>query len=166
MPLSGGFLNPLLYALPLAVFGGVVHLCWSLVFGEGYWLSAVDDWLSPALSLALLPVQVLAFLFLGTAWYRLIVGMTSSGSGITYEALLRISCYTAGPSVFYLIPYVGAPIALVWGFALQLIGFRYGLGMTWAFAVVTALSPLVVCCVIVGSVFAGLAFLQGLLGGG
>jgi hypothetical protein len=153
LPLLGGFLVPLLYALIIETVGTMVSALWGF---------SLKNPLFPEIGLSgnvttaatlLIPVLVFMGIVLSALLLHaslLIVG----GARENFEATFRVVCYSAAAELFNVIPLIGWIIALIWKLSLTLIGLRTLHRISTARAAIAICLPLIVAC---GLVVGGIA---------
>ena len=109
MPKSGGFLQPLIFAVVLGVVAGLVRAVLGFVFGDTTFWMAI-------LFVVLAPIFLTIFSFVGAGVGHVIWKIM--GSKESYEASYRCGAYSMGvvPLVplFEWVPYVGSILGIVW----------------------------------------------------
>lgn len=147
VPYEAPALRPLLYFLILTVSAAFFTLWWQAVGLEPVSLfdEAAAELRGPS---ALTQFFMSPFAGLvGLVTWSLIVQLfvlmivpTRRGLGAT----LRVLCYSAGPTVFTIIPYIGGLVGFVWGLVLEIVGIRAAHRTTGARAAAVVLIPLVI----------------------
>jgi hypothetical protein len=155
LPVEGGFLTPLLYALIIETFAALVSYAWAFsldgsVFGttklSGFWI-------------LILGILVPIFVFLRIVISALILHISLflvGGARRDLEATFRVACYSCSPELFNAVPVVGGAVAFVWQLYLVIVGLREVHGITTGRSLTAVLLPLILCC---GLIFAGAALL-------
>jgi hypothetical protein len=145
VPYEAPALRPLLYFLLLTVVAALFTLWWQAVGLEPVSLfeEATDELRgSSALTQFFLsPFAGLLGLLLWSLILQLFVLMivpTRRGLGAT----LRVLCYSAGPTVLAVIPYIGGLVGFVWSVVLQIIGIRAAHRTTGGRAAAVVMVPL------------------------
>jgi hypothetical protein len=144
VPYEAPALRPLLYFLILTVVAALFTLWWQAAGLESVPLfdEAADGLRGPS---ALTQFFMSPFAgLLGLVIWCLIVQLfvlmiipTRRGLGAT----LRVLCYSAGPAVFTVVPYIGGLIGFVWGMVLEIIGIREAHRTTGGRAAAVVLIP-------------------------
>ncbi len=152
MRVSGGYADPLLFAL-LAGMGGFIALSsWDIL------LSGVDRafqapdlrtgtlGVSGALAGAIAtPLLLIGLLFFAAAFLHLVLSAVR-GAAAGYEATFRVVCYGLSPCVLLAVPVFGAPVALIWTLTVITIGLREAHHTTRGKALFAVLFPFLVVC--------------------
>ena len=145
LPVEGGFLTPLLYALIVETFGSLVSYAWAFsldhsLFGaaklSGFWIT-------------LLGVFVPMFVFLHVVVSAFVLHISLfliSAARRNFESTFRVVCYSSGPDLVSAVPVVGGAVAVVWQTYLIVIGLREVHGITTARALAAVFLPLLLCC--------------------
>jgi hypothetical protein len=111
MKVSGGFIDPLLFAVVMGVIAGFIRSILSLI-GFGYKTS----FFIAIASVVITPILIAIFGFVGAA--ILFVIWKLLGSGQPYETAYRCGAYAAAivpiTSVLGIIPYLGVVVGLAW----------------------------------------------------
>lgn len=163
LPRDGGFVNPLLFALIIETLGSLLGYLWSFSV-DHTWLGMgkISGYLA-----VLLVLLVPFFVFLGiVVWTALLhlslflVGGASRG----FEATFRVVCYSSGPELLNVVPFVGSFAGIVWKICLAVIGLREVHETSTGRAVTAVLLPLIVCCAFLTAGIIALAFTVSLAG--
>jgi hypothetical protein len=159
---KGDYASPVIFALIVGTIGVIFQQVWSLVFGTA-WVAmlppefrdqagtffAAEGVGSVLFALVLGPVFVLIGLFIGSAIVHLFLllfgGTKESTAG--FEGTVRSLGYAGVANLAYVVPFVGAAIAIVWGVVMQVIGLKRMHHTTTGKAVAAILVPWLVCCV-------------------
>lgn len=110
MPKTGGFVEPLIFAVVMGVIGGIIHAVFSLVgFGITVGFAAGFG------AIIIVPIAVAIFGFVGAA--ILFVIWKLMGSQESYETAYRCAAYISAlapiNAVVNIIPYAGAAVGVV-----------------------------------------------------
>ncbi|MDH3732641.1 MAG: YIP1 family protein [Gemmatimonadota bacterium] len=144
--------RPILYYLIIAIIGAIFSLWWSAAFTAiGFPLGFQDPdpllALSPAASALInffaAPFVAIIGLVLWSGLVHLLVivfGRDRRG----FRATMRAVCYGAGPSIFAVVPVLGAIVGFFWTLALTGIGLRHAHRMTTGAAVAVILLALMI----------------------
>lgn len=161
LTVTRGFGRALVFGLLCYFVGNVVAQVWGLVmeaplqrmleqFGGPAFARQEAAALSPAIRFAVGvivgPMVWIVFLFL---WSGIVHGLLLlfGGAPKGFETSLRVIAYSAAPSVFAAVPFLGGLVGSVWGIVLQCIGLAEAHGVPRGRAVAAVLVPLAVCCV-------------------
>ncbi len=111
MPRSGGFVEPLVFAICMGVVAGLVRAVFGILgleFAETFFMAIA--------SIVIVPIFVVIFSFIGAGILFLI--WKAMGSQEEYEVSFRCMAYAAAispiTSVLHIIPYLGPILGLVW----------------------------------------------------
>ena len=112
LPKTGGFANPVIFLLVMAVIMGIVIAIFSLI-GVG----AVGAMSAGFGAIIVMPISALIGSFIGAG--ILFVVWKLMGSSESYETAYRCGAYSAAihpiTTVLGLIPYIGTVVGVVWG---------------------------------------------------
>lgn len=146
---TGGLLEPLLFYALLAIPGSLIATLYQTGFEliskqetreailAGFAAGMVASFLTPLLLLAISGLQHLTLHLMG-------------GAHRPFETTLRTAAYAGGaPCVLELIPCCGPFAAAVWGIAALCIGLTRTQKCSTGQAVIAALAPLALCCVLI-----------------
>lgn len=116
MPKSGGFTEPLIFMVVLAVASGVISAVLSMVG-----LGVRGAMIGGLAAIILVPIMVVIFGFVGAAIVYVIWKLM--GSAENYETAYRCVAYSSaiGPvvTVLGIVPYVGTILSAIWPMALM-----------------------------------------------
>ncbi len=163
LPIEGGFLTPLLYALIIETFATLVGYAWAFSFDHSLFgaTKLPGSWV---IILGIL-VPILVFLRIVVFAFVLHVSLfVISAASRDFEATFRIVCYSCGPELFNAVPIIGGAVALVWQLYLVVLGLREIHAITTARAATAVLLPVILCCGVILSVIAVLGIGLGLRG--
>jgi hypothetical protein len=153
LPVKGGFLTPLLYALIVETFGWLVSYVWAFSVDHS-WLGASKLSAFWIILLGVL-VPMLVFLHVVVSAFVLHISLfLIAAAKRDFEATFRVACYSCGPALFGAVPVVGGVVVGVWQLVLLVIGLREVHDITTARAVIAVFLPLILCC---GLILAGVA---------
>jgi hypothetical protein len=144
LPLRGGFLNPLLYALIVETTGTLVSLLWVFAIAK----PMLEKMALTGNMTILVGIAIPVFLFLSiVTWAILVHGslLLIGGAKRGFEASFRVVCYSSGPELFNLLPTIGSWIALVWKLYIIVIGLKQAHGITAFRAAIAVALPSLVC---------------------
>ncbi len=167
MPVRGGALMALGYALIFIIMGQSFQAFWQKAYLESF--AQKSETLGPLLELMMqssLEFQLLAAPIIGviglllmTLIYHVslvILGAAKNGM----EATFRVLAYSEGTLLFAVLPFVGQLISLIWSFVLLIIGFREAHETTTGKAAFAVFLPFLLCCAVL---FTGILFVSVLL---
>lgn len=123
LPRQGGYALPLLYALILETFGGMMSSLWAFLVGSP-WLTSAELTEGVTLTLAfLIPLVAIVGTFVSALMFHgcliLVAGVNEA-----FQATFRVVCYSSGPELLNVIPVVGPFAALFWKLYLVFVGLR------------------------------------------
>lgn len=165
MPVTGGLTDPLLYALIVGMVGVIFSYLWQL-FSRGAMESILPGmqshqylagtWL--ALTAFLSPFLLIIGLFISSGILHLCLLMVK-GTKHGFEATFRVVAYGYSTNVFFVIPFCGGFVWLVWTIVLYITGLREAHETTGGKAAFAVFLPAIVCCgsILFLSIFMGLA---------
>ena len=155
LPIEGGFVTPLLYALIVETFGSLVSYAWAFSLDHsllgatkvsGFWIILMG---------ALVPMFVFLHVVVSAFVLHISLFLVAAAKR-DFEATFRVVSYSSGPDLFSAVPVVGGAVALVWQIYLIVIGLREVHGITTARALAAVFLPLILCC---GLIFTGISVL-------
>ncbi len=165
MAVTGGLMDPILYALIVGMVGVIFSYLWQILF-QG----AIQNYLPveikkmpgynifPTLGLAvlavLMPFMIILGLFIWSGILHVFLMMVK-GTKAGFEATFRVVSYSYGTNVLNIIPFCGGIIAWVWSIVLAIIGLKEAHETSGGKAAFAVLFPFLLCC--------GLAVAVGLL---
>lgn len=137
MPVKGGMLIPLLYALIVSTTGTMAGYLW-LFATDNPVLASVKNIDNFTIILGVLtPVVVFAGI---VGWAGIVHGCLYllGGARRDFEATFRVVCYSSGPELWNIVPLIGGYLSYGWRLYLCVVGLRevHGLSMGRALAVV------------------------------
>ncbi len=162
MPVTGGIVSPLLYAVIIGYAGIVISAIYDFVlesvmgsaftrFGGGG--SEAIAGLAPymqggiafAVKLILGPVMVLVGLFVMSGLVHLAL-MALGGAARGFEGTFRVACYSEAAALLNIIPVCGSVLAAIAMIVLMIIGISEAHGVTRGRAAAAVLLPIILCC--------------------
>jgi hypothetical protein len=168
MPVSGGLIDPLLYALIVGMVGLMFQYFWQIVLGNSMQSfmpqelksAAVYDMfhgLGRAMLAVFSPLLLVIGLFISAGCLHLFLMMVNGARG-RFEATFRVVSYGLSPYPLLLIPFCGNIIAALWTLVLTLIGLKEAHETTGGKAAFAVFFPFIICCgllVLVSILFMG-----------
>ncbi|MGH7459212.1 MAG: YIP1 family protein [Longimicrobiaceae bacterium] len=155
LPPRNGYLAPVGYLLIVSVIGALFTLFWQVLFasaGVAFLTGGLgrgeNPFLDALLSFFLTPFAVLLLLFVWGAIVHLLLKVASGAQG-GFQATIRAVCYSAGPSLFAIIPVLGGLAGVVWSIVLEIIGLRQVHRTSSGKAAFAVLLPLFGCLTLV-----------------
>ncbi len=156
MRVTGGFSDPLLYALIVGMGGLMAFYVWDILLH-----TSVQNFMTPELRAAsegnmlrgqgmtfmavLMPFLLIIWLFAVSGLLHLFLQLVR-GAKTGFEATFRVVSYSISPFVFLLIPFCGMPMTSLWGLVLTIIGLKEAHGISGGKAAVAVLFPFIFCC--------------------
>ncbi|MEW6115134.1 MAG: YIP1 family protein [Thermodesulfobacteriota bacterium] len=157
LPLKGGFMMPLLYALIVETLGTMIGYLWGFAMGTPLFGHENLGGNRAIIFGVLIPMLV----FLGIVIWAvtLHVGLfLVGGAKEDFEATFRVACYASAPELINVVPVVGSFIGLFWRLYLTVVGLSQVHGTSTGKSILALILPVIVCC---GVIF-GAAALIGL----
>ncbi len=142
---EGGMVQPVLYAVILNTMGLVAGYLWSALIG-GSPLGSLG--LTGKSSLLICPMIPFA-IFIGVVIKAGLIHLTLMAIGAasrSFEATLRVVCYSSSPELFNVIPIVGGLIGPIWKLYLLFVGLQEAHSISMGKAALAMVLPAVVCC--------------------
>ena len=167
-----GFWHPLLFGVICQTIGTFFQYLYSILFDslsamlftflgasstEVFMQTGVSI-IVAAIIIVFAPLGAVVNLFLFTFIYHVCL-MIVGGNKKDLEATFRAICYSQGPSLFLVVPMIGAVIAFVWQLVLMIIGIKEIHGTTYPKAILAIIIPLMICCSLLVMGIAGIIFL-------
>ena len=157
-----GWIRPLLFAFIIAVVAFAVTAAYQAGFRAlesgvrmygadvSAWpfiayLAAVPFWVMLISSVAIAPVVTAVALLVQTTLYHLCLMLLGAAKG-GYARTFRVVCYSAGPQILQIVPFVGAVVASVWQMVLAIIGLKEVHQTSYGRSAVAVFLPMIVCC--------------------
>jgi len=158
LPTSGGYADPLLFAILVSLLGAIVAFAWGRLTGHAvrHLLSSIDSF-APLLDLSqtdprqkvweigfviATPILTIMYLFLATLFYHVLLRLLGAGrSG--FEATFRTIAYANCVSFLFVIPFLGPLAAGIAYRVLIILGFARVHKMSGGKACVVGLLPVV-----------------------
>ncbi|WP_197282017.1 YIP1 family protein [Dethiosulfatarculus sandiegensis] len=146
---------PISFALILGTLGGSFQLFWNFLGNQAQ---------SHLVNLLFTPFLVIIGLFVGTAVIHFMLFILR-GTKNGFLATFRVVCYGNASSIFFLLPYVGVIISLVWGMVILVNGLAVVHETTRFRAFMANLLPFIIIFLLVLAViiFTGAGALLGFL---
>lgn len=156
MPVSGGLIDPLLFAMIAGMFGLTFLSVWDVVLHDSMRNLLTSEMKAVAerggSSGAITPVSAVLMPFLLVLWLFIVSGMFHlfliivRGAKAGFEATFRVVSYSAALFPLMIIPYCGIAVAALWGLTLIAIGLRDAHETTGGKALAAVFLPLLFCC--------------------
>ena len=160
MPREFGLAWAIGYYLIIGVIVAGVNLFWEMVLGpsslyERFFPTAEPG--SPIVDFLLTPLMLFVGLWVMTGIVHLFLLMLRAGKN-EFGTTARVFCYSIGPTVFDIVPFIGPPVGAIWSLVITIIGLREAHETTTGRAVAAILLPLFLLLILFALLFlAGLA---------
>lgn len=164
---GAGIAKPFIYALIISSLSFFVAFTYQLgfdMFGHKFSLALPFSFgIAILLMLIFVPIGTVFYLFMHAAICHLCL-MILGAAKETFAATFRVVCFSAGPQLFQLVPFVGGIVGSVWNLILLIIGLKVVHETTYARSALAVFLPTIICCfclvlifvTIMGGVTAGL----------
>lgn len=149
LPLRGGFLNPLLYALIVETVGNMAGYVAGMAFENPF---LPQSGFSGG-AMVLLGLMIPPLVLLGIFFWALLIHLSLfvvGGAKQEFEASFRVVCYSSAADLFNVVPLIGAAVAVVWKTYMLIVGIREVHQTTTGRAAAAIFLPLLMCCGLVG----------------
>ncbi|MDQ7783608.1 MAG: YIP1 family protein [Desulfomonilaceae bacterium] len=164
LPLKGGLLNPLLYALIFQTVGNMAGYVSGMAFPNPFFSQSGLSGGAMVLIGLLIPPIVIIGVFLWTLLLQAALFLVG-GANRDFEATFRIVCYSSAADLLNAVPIIGGFIALAWKTYLLIVGVREVQGISTARSAAAVFLPLILCCgVVVSGLFLALVGSAGIGG--
>jgi hypothetical protein len=131
------------YYLVMGIIGAGLSLFWRMVFGRSIldrlYPDAASD--SAFVDFLLSPILLLAGLYLAAGVIHLFL-VIFQGRKYPFGTTLRVGCYSEGPQLFYIVPFLGPVVGGIWILVLWVIGVREAHETTTGKALASILVPM------------------------
>jgi len=153
MPVEGGLIHPLIFALIMGVLGGVFSLVYQLLFmsflsvpldAGGAHGFQVPMMIASAIGL---PIMTIIGVFLLSAVLHVCL-MIVRGNKKGFEATFRVIAYAMSTQIFGIVPLLGGLLGGIWTLVVQIIGLRESHGISTGRSVLAIFLPLLVLVVL------------------
>lgn len=158
---KGDYLSPILFAVILGTFGGVIGQIWQLVFGASmvqFFPPEMQAQLGQAfapsvfnviLTIVLTPILVPIVVFISAGIFHLFLTLVGGTKDSTagFEGTVRAVSYAGVANLAQVVPILGGFIAPIWGIVLYVMGLSRVHHTSTGKAVLAVLLPIVLCCV-------------------
>jgi len=147
MPVSGGLVDPTLYAMITGMTGITLLVLWQVLFREALPMTVQEGKSSAgAMMFALFaPFLIIANLYLWAGMLHVLLILVR-GVRHGFEATFRVAAHSYGALVFLAVPFCGWPLAAVWSMILAVIGLREAQGAAGVKAAFAVFFPILFCC--------------------
>ena len=145
IPINGGYVQPLLYALIVATLGEMVGILWTFSLDSSLMekLNAFGN--VAALVAVITPLFVFIRVVLTAVFFHVSLYLLG-GVNENFEATFRVSCYASAPELCSIFPVVGGIIGMIWKFYITVVGLESVHRIEWWRASLAVLLPFVLCC--------------------
>lgn len=147
IPVRGGFVSPLLYAMIVGTVGAMASSLWGFAFENPIMSEAARTGSLTIIGGVLIPMIVLLGIVLSAIMLHgalLVIG----GANERFEATFRVVCYTSVGDLFSVIPIVGGLVGLACKLYLTLVGLKAVHRISTGKAAVAIMLPLLVVCAV------------------
>lgn len=160
MQVSGGFTDPLLFGLIMGMFGLMFHNVWQIILRE-LMRSIMTTDLNASSSLDLLhgrgvailaiisPIIVVSVLFVLASCFHLFLKLVN-GAHAGFEATFRVVTFACSSCLFFIIPFCGNFIGVIWATVLVVIGLREAHATTGGKVAFAVFFPVLFFCGMLG----------------
>jgi len=156
LPVRGGFLSPLLYALILGTLGAMIGSIWGFVFDNPLLIQAARSANLTVLVGVFIPIVVLVAIIVSAALLHGSLFLLG-GAREDFEATFRVVCYSEVTQLLNIVPVIGSVVGLIWRIYLLTVGLREVHRISTGKAFMGVLLPLVVTCALVSLLIAFVA---------
>lgn len=143
------------YYLIVGVAAAGLTLFWTMVLGpslmERLWPNTLQP-ANPIVDFLLSPLFMLMGLFIGAAVIHLFLLMFR-GARHGFGTTLRVFCFSAGPFLFEVVPFLGAPVGGIWSLVMTVIGLREAHETSTGKVVAAVLVPMFFMLLLAGLLF-------------
>lgn len=134
------------YYLIVGVVAGGISLFWRMLLGPSLFERLAPASMraaggNPIVDFLLSPLFLLLGLFIATAVVHVCL-LVLRGAKHGFGTSLRVFCYSAGPQLFCIVPFVGAAVGGIWSLVVTVIGLREAHETSTGKAVTSILLPL------------------------
>jgi hypothetical protein len=160
MPLHRGFLLPVLFAVIIGTVGSMASYLWSMAVGS----NVLSEWVGSGRNAALWAAVIPFVVFLGIFMWGMILHVSLflvGGAKEDFEATFRVVCYTSGPELLGVIPFIGGLASLVWKVYMTVAGLRAVHGISNGRALAALVLPGLLCCAVGVVAFVSVSLLLG-----
>ena len=127
MPREFDFGWVLIYYLLIGVVVAGISLFWEMVLGPSLLDRLLptdpDNPSNPVVDFLLSPIWLMLGLFIATGIVHLFL-LLVRGAKHGFGASLRVFCFSAGPQLLSVVPYLGPAVGSVWSLVITVIGLR------------------------------------------
>jgi hypothetical protein len=141
------------YYMLIGIVTAGITLFWQMVLGPSPWqrilLNQGGDAGSPFVDFLLSPLLLLVGLLLAAGIVHLFLLMVR-GAQHGFGTTLRVFCFSIGPQIFCVVPFVGAAVGGFWSLVITVIGLREAHETTTGRALAGLLIPLFLLVLLAG----------------
>jgi hypothetical protein len=134
------------YYLIIGVVGAGISLFWHMVLGPSLFERLLPaqpgETANPVVDFLLSPLWLLVGLYIAAGIVHLFL-LLVRGAKHGFGPTLRVFCYSAGPQVFGVVPYLGPAVGGIWSLVITVIGLRETHETTTGRATAAVLIPVV-----------------------
>jgi hypothetical protein len=132
------------YYLIIGVIGAGISLFWEMVLGPSLaerWLPAGAEAGNPFVDFLLSPLWLFVALYIAAGVVHLVL-LIVRGAHHGFGKTLRVFCFSPGPQLFAVIPFLGTAVGGVWSLVITVIGLREAHATSTGKALAAVLIPL------------------------
>lgn len=148
MPIRGGYLSPLLYAMIVGTIGAMASSLWGFAFENPIMSEAAKTGNLTIIGGVLIPLIVFLSIVLWALTLEIAL-LVVGGANESFEATFRVVCYTSVGDLFSIIPIVGGLVGMACKLYLTLVGLRAVHRISTGKAAIAIVLPLLVVCGVV-----------------
>ena len=156
MSVTGGFADPLLYALIVGMTGIMVFYFWQILL-QGMMPASLSSEMGGAAGLdifsgigmavvaVIMPFGIMIYTFLWAGFLHVLLLMVRGGKN-GFEATFRAVAYSYGTNILLVVPFCGGLVAGIWNIIIVIIGLKEAHGTSGGKAAFAVLFPVIFCC--------------------
>jgi hypothetical protein len=145
LPLRGGFISPLLYALILGTLGAMIGSVWGFLSENPLLIQATRQSNLTILVGVFIPVVVFLAIVASAALLHGSLFLLG-GARESFEATFRVVCYSETTQILNIVPVIGSVAGWIWRVYILTLGLKEVHGISTGKAVMGVLLPFVVTC--------------------
>ena len=153
MPVEGGLLHPLIFALVMGVLGGMFGLVYqflTMFFLDSMFEPRVFGQFSVPIMIGWaigLPILTIIGVFIGSGVLHVCL-MIVRGNRNGFEATFRVIAYAMSTQIFTIIPFLGGAIGGIWALVVEIVGLRESHGISTGRAALAIFLPALIILVL------------------
>ena len=140
------------YYIVIGVVAAGISLFWTMVFGPSAFerlLMEQGQTSNPIVDFLLSPLVVTVALFIITGIVHLFL-MMFGGNKYGFGTSLRVFCFSIGPTLFEIVPFLGGAAGGIWSIVITVIGLREAHETSTGRAVAAVLVPVFFLILLIG----------------